>query len=84
MAGVVQFISRYRDETDYCVSGQRVHLYDDSTVRNATPEQIEALELHLIYSYSDYLFWHHAQRIKYGIEWPTLEPFGYTLPLRVV
>lgn len=79
----VQFISRYRDENDYCIGGVRVHLYDDSTVRGATPKQIEALELHLLAAYAEYLGWHSKMHFDWGHDWPKAYPFDWVFPLKV-
>lgn len=59
----VQFISRYRDETDYCVGGHRICVLDTGEVRtvDATPEQLERIALFELEEYADYLRWHAEQ-----------------------
>lgn len=58
--GRVQFISRYRDENDYCIGGHRVTLCDDGTLRaysGVTEAERVALHNFLLNEYADYLRW---------------------------
>jgi len=58
--GKVRFISRYKDENDYCVEGVRITLWDNGRC-DGTPEQAEALRLYLLDQYADTIRW----RVEY-------------------
>ena len=80
----VQFISRYRDESDYCVFGERVTLYDNGTFKGIIPqEQKTALYLYLLNEYANYCKFHavsirpavsEQELVKFGLE---LKPFEF-------
>ena len=71
----VYFISRYRDETDFCVNGHRVHVYDDGHT-SGTPAEIQSIVLHELTKYGEYAIWNAEHRAK-DATWPTLEAFRY-------
>lgn len=74
----VQFISRYRNQNDYCVSGNRVTIYDDGAVRRGTPEQIAAVRLFELRKYAEYCQWHAEYKAKNGGEFMgDLLPFTF-------
>lgn len=52
---VVRFISRYREETDYCVSGKRVSITDAGGSQNATVTDITRIWLFELNNYANYL-----------------------------
>lgn len=58
----VQFISRYRCENDYCVSGRRVSITDDGQVRRALHGDIERIRLFELDRYAEYLRWRSDNR----------------------
>ena len=70
----VQFISRYRNENDYCVGGKRVTVTDEGIVRNGTVEDYEKIRAFETNKYSDYLIWHGKQN------W-TVEIQPFTFPI---
>lgn len=73
----VQFISRYRDQSDYCVSGQRISVYDDgSTSDRATPDQLQAIRLFLLNRYAEYITWRADMKQKHGGDWGPLQPIA--------
>jgi hypothetical protein len=71
----VQFISRYRDENDYCVNGTRVSLTDSGEF-NGTPEQAEAVRLFELHRYAEYLVWRNDFRLRVGGEIGEIQPFS--------
>ena len=83
----VQFISRYRDQNDYCVAGQRIAVYDSGLVRSTchsvTLEEIAALEAHFLAARAEYEQWHAEQAIRYGADWPAIQPWEPAQLLRM-
>ena len=82
--GQVQFISRYRDENDYCVGGQRIAVHDDGTVHSypaPTPEHLQAIRLYEIQKYGEYVLWHAKQ--EHG-PWLQLQSFDFPAVLVVI
>ncbi len=73
-AGKVSFISRYREESVYCVSGERVRVYDDQTT-NATPKQRRLLWFYFLDQYAEYCIWHTEFLAKHAPYVAPLEPF---------
>lgn len=75
----VQFISRYRETSDYCVNGVRISIHDNggmhSTCHEVTDAERRALWIYSLEQYADYCRWHAEQRAKHGDAWPTLAPF---------
>ncbi len=74
--GKVSFISRYHDETDYCVEGARVCVHDDQTT-NATLEQRRLLWFYFLDKYAKYCLWHAEMKHKpdNAAYMPALAPF---------
>lgn len=64
----VQFISRYRDQNDYCVNGVRVTLSDNGEWMRGTPEEREKVRLFALDSYADYLRSRADFRSRYGVD----------------
>lgn len=83
----ISFISRYRDETDYCIAGERIRVYDDGTVRatchDVTPEEIRRIELFRLTEYADYCRWHVEQNRRRPDWHMELQPFQWVHPLRL-
>ena len=76
--GKVQFISRYRDQNDYCVSGDRVRIYDNGEVRYGTPAQVAAIRQFELEKYAEYCRWHAEFKARVGGEYlPALAPFEF-------
>ena len=77
-SGKVFFISRYRDENNYCVAGQRIRVFDNGDVyasgEPATPAQLTALRLFLLEEYARYCKWHCDIPYR-GVP---LQPFDYS------
>lgn len=72
-----RFISRYRDQNDYCVDGTRVTLYDSGEF-HGSPAQARAVLLFELSKYTEYIAWNRQQRAKFGEhEWTALKPFDY-------
>lgn len=70
--GDVFFISRYREQNDYCIDGRRVRLLDDGTT-NATSEERRKLGIFLLREYAEYAKW-HAEIPYRGVP---LQPFDH-------
>jgi hypothetical protein len=76
--GNVKFISRYRGENDYCISGRRTTLTDAGQIRQCcrepSKEDLTLLYLFLLDEYAGYLQWHAENR-----DWLTtpLQPFTH-------
>lgn len=68
----VHFISRYRQQTDYCVDGVRVSVNDGDPL----PKPIFLYELD---QYADYLRWHQGFYTRFPDQLPTVhpQPFNY-------
>lgn len=83
----VHFLLRYQDETDYCVGGQRVVLYDDgrltATCERTTPEQARQLELHLLDKWVKYVNWQVEQKQRHPACWGDMppQPIGFHFPI---
>ena len=76
----VQFISRYRDQSDYCVRGQRIGICDDGTIRSINPvteQHIEWLRCYRLTMYRMYLDWRRQQRAKDSRFNPELQSFEF-------
>ena len=76
----VQFLSRYRDESDYCVNGRRITVKDNHTLHSHDGEPVSAsenltLSLYFVQAYADYCIWHSHQKQFHGEGWPALKPF---------
>jgi len=75
----VQFISRYREQNDYCVNGSRVSLNDSGEFGYyATEEEKGAVRLFLLEEYADYLRWRNTFRARVGCEMP-IQEFTHSL-----
>lgn len=79
----VQFISRYRDENDYCVGGKRVTVYDDGRTRTTCDVVTESDKAAILAferaKYAEYLTWHDAQ-VASSPHWPIKpEPFSFVI-----
>ncbi len=72
----VQFISRYRDENDYCVAGHRISLNDAGEFGESTPAEREAIKLFILNEYAGYIKWHVEFKAKMDATM-TLQPFQY-------
>ena len=83
----VHFISRYREETDYCVNGKRVSVGDDGMAlySSTTLADLEALNLFSLEQYAKYCAWHVEQKTTkpdiYGDM--VLQPFERPYPVRL-
>lgn len=81
-SGVIHFISRYRDTTDFCIGGKRVSLRDGtSVVTNADPSDLPYLELFLLEQYVSYVEAYIASKMETGRP-SRLKPFAYEFPLK--
>lgn len=73
----VQFISRYQDQTDYCVNGTRVRVYDDGHRRHAKYDaELDLIYMHELGKYAEYAIWHAEQRVRFAGDFPELAPFN--------
>lgn len=73
----VQFISRYRNQNDYCVGGKRVTVYDDGSVREGAIEDDKLrILLFELDKYAKYCRWNQEQRSRYA-NFPGLTPFEH-------
>ena len=72
----VQFISRYRNENDYCVDGRRVSIHDDGTVRRAEGSDLERIRLFELGKYAEYIRWREDAKERYGLH-QELAPFSF-------
>lgn len=73
----IQFISRYRGENDYCVSGRRVGVSDNGKTRYAQPGDVDKIRLFELDKYAQYLQWRAENHAMFG-EMP-LQPFTFPL-----
>jgi hypothetical protein len=71
----VQFISRYRDQNDYCVGGNRVSVYDSGEVRNGSAADYKRILLFELARYAEYIARHVRHKEAYGMT--ALQPFGF-------
>jgi hypothetical protein len=62
----VHFVSRYKQETDYCIDGKRIVVKDGGEIRSAAPLQLEKLIAYFADERAKYLVWHNAALLKYG------------------
>lgn len=76
--GKVQFISRYKDENDYCIGGRRTTLSDAGKVWQGgnvpSNEDMTLLWLFLLDEYAAYLQWHAENRDRLTVP---LSPFQH-------
>ena len=69
----VQFISRYRDENDYCVGGERVRVFDNGAEpprangKCVSTRQVQAILLFELDKYAVYLAWHVENDLGSGL-----------------
>lgn len=83
----VHFISRYREETDYCVDGKRVSIGDDgmAVYFSTTLDDLKALDLYHLEQYAKYCAWHSSKKREnpavYGDM--VLQPFERPYPVRL-
>ena len=83
----VNFISRYREETDYCVNGKRVSIGDDGGAAYYSTNQsdLDAIDLFHLEQYAKYCYWHSKQKREkpdvYGDM--VLQPFEHPFPVRL-
>ena len=81
--GVIQFISRFRSESSYCVDGHRVTVHDDGAVHasslDVTDELLQRLMIHFLQAYASYCFWHVEFTAKHSNAnyRPELLPFDF-------
>lgn len=77
----VKFISRYRDENDYCVDGRRIRVCDTGRVSpNASAADVDAIFMHELERYGAYLEWRSAWRRKMGADFAEFESVSKPSP----
>jgi len=65
----VQFISRFQGESDYCVGGHRIHVFDDGTLRgDPSPREIEQLRCYFLREFVRYIEWRRDRRARWGAD----------------
>ncbi len=75
----VQFISRYRNENDYCVGGKRITVYDDGSVKNGcSVREANAILAFEQRQHAEYLAWNEEMTATRDY-WPAAEPFTFRI-----